>query len=310
MSQNKSKKKISNSKTSKDKPVIASFFTGNSFFNNQNKVFIGLILLLAIVFGAVLLYQSYGNNSQEARVEFDPKQNLGELSDAELSALTGFSLDQIKELRRELADAHANLEKSNNEASDLANLKIENKKLLAELTAKDLKIESVTPPELDVKKIYGLYEAYGELVTLTYSYEVFVEVEPDNVLRKGVLYKIPGTLKLGVSFANIKERININDESKLISIRIPKAYIIANEPNIDSIKGYQTKENWYEIIKPDRTDTKFIAAEREAKAKAVEQVTKSGMLEYAQRLAGLEFINLLEPISSKSGYEIVVDYMK
>lgn len=243
------------------------------------------------------------------KMEFDPNE-IQRSSDVESSALPAFTDEEINQLRTELAEAHAALEKANTEAQDVAALEREKNRLLDELGAKEAELKMKTPPALDFKKISGMYEGYGELVTLTYSYEVTVEAKTEGTFlgtqNKTLLYLIPGTLKIGVNFDKVKNGIVADDINKKVTVKIPAAYFVSNEIDESNVKRYDVTRGIFSKVE----DKDYLNVAVAAKEKAQEKVTSNGMLPYAQRLAGLEFIGLLEPVTSKSGYQIIVEYEK
>jgi hypothetical protein len=249
-------------------------------------------------------------------------------SDAAHPALPGFSEAEVQQLKDELAEAHTALEEANaaykaemlarendlalmNENDKkVADLESEKNQLLAELDAKEIELKQMTPPELDFKKIIGMYEGKGELATLTYSYEVIYELtkSPNNPLTKiTMLYSIPGTLKMGVNFDTVKNGVAMNTDKKTVTVTIPDAYFISNERDESNVKRYDANSGLFSYF--NRAEDKdYLGIAQEAKNKAEEKIKNDGMLEYAQRLAGLEFIGLLEPLTSASGYQIIVSY--
>lgn len=292
---------------------------------------LSVVLMIAAattVMLAALNLRPDGNTPTYASQEFDPDEvaeaRPGAAWDA--SALPAFSEDDLNQLRTELADAHAALGKANagyqaemearkadakaleNSKRKAAALESEKNELLSELDAQKAELQWKTPPELDFKKILGMYEGYGELVTLTYSYEVTVESKSEgNILtKKTLLYLIPGTLKIGVNFDKVKNGIVADDAEKTVTVTIPAAYFISNEIDESNVERYDVSRGVFSKVE----DKDYLNVAITAKEKAQEQVTGNGMLPYAQRLAGLEFIGLLEPVTSKFGYQIVVVYGK
>lgn len=284
---------------------------GHEFSQNIKKhkkaVIIVLAAALLIVVAVVVMVAQRNRNAGVPTLEFDPNETQRP-SDIATPPLPAFSEDEINQLRTELAEAHAALEKANAESQDMAALESEKNKLLDELAAKEVELKLKTPPVLDFKKIMGMYEGYGELVTLTYSYEVIVEATTKELFlqNKTLLYAIPGTLKIGVNFDKVKNGIVADDSKKTVTVKIPAAYFISNEIDEGNVKRYDVSRGVFSKVE----DKDYLNAAVAAKEKAQEQVTSNGMLPYAQRLAGLEFIGLLEPVTSKSGYQIVVVYDK
>lgn len=274
---------------------------------HKKAVIVVLAAILLIVVAGIVIVAQRNRNASVPTLEFDPNE-MQRPSDIASSALLAFSEEVINQLRSELAEAHAALEKANAESQDIAALESEKNKLLDDLAAKEIELKLKTPPVLDVKKIMGMYEGYGELVTLTYSYEVIVEATTKEpfLQNKTLLYAIPGTLKIGVNFDKVKNGIEADDTKKTVTVKIPAAYFVSNEIDESNVKRYDVIRGVFSKVE----DKDYLNAAVAAKEKAQEQVASNGMLPYAQRLAGLEFIGLLEPVTSKSGYQIIVVYEK
>jgi len=93
---------------------------------------------------------------------------------------------------------------------------------------------------------------------------------------------------------------------KTVTVKVPAAYFISNEIDETGVERYDVERNLFSKVE----DKDYLNVAADAKIKAQNQVKSNGMLEYAQKLAGLEFINLLEPLTAQSGYQIVVVYEK
>ena len=300
------------------------------FFRRHKNII--AVLVIVIAFTLVLSSCAENGSGELISSEFPtdetasvtPGESASPTTDVVTTALPGFTDEEIDQLKTKLAEAHAALEQANaayaaekeareadrtaleNAQGKVAELMSEKNKLLAELGAKEVELKQKTPPELDFKSIQGMYEGYGELVTLTYSYEVTVEAtQKGNFLtNKTLLYSIPGTLKMGVNFDKVKNGIAVNNATKTVTVTIPSAYFVSNEINESHVQRYDVNRGIFSKVE----DKDYLNVASAAKEKAEEQVRNNGMLQYAQRLAGLEFIGLLEPVTSKSGYQIVVVY--
>jgi len=280
-----------------------------------NKKNIRLLCLFAVAFAVSLPLVSCAKNGSVDPTykyqEFDPNETPTSTpvtaSDIPSVASPTFTDAEMQILKDELPELHAALEQANAEyESEWEN---EKNRLLAELDAKDAELKAKTPPELDFKSIAGMYEAKGELSTLTYSYEVTVEITPSSnfLTDKKLVYIIPGKLKIGVNFDAIKNGIVEGATQKTVTVTIPKAYVIANETDDGIPQRYDVNKGVFSTFSK-AGDVDYKAAQDKAKLKAEEQVQSNGMLNYAQNLAGLEILGILEPITSKSGYQIVVVY--
>jgi hypothetical protein len=304
------------------------------FFIRKNTKFVIAVLSMMMIAAVLVGCSDKSKNDNEptyASQEFDISDSSGNNSAQEIplvvsTALPGFSEEEIQQLKDELATAHAALETANTDyAAELearkadekaleesqkkvAEFESEKNKLISELNAKEVELKLKTPPELDFKKIVGMYEGYGELVTLTYSYEVTVGAKTTGNIftNKNYLYSIPGTLKVGVNFDKVKSGIVANDSKKTVTVTIPAAYFVSNEIDENNVQRYDISKAIFSKVE----DKDYLDVAPQAKTKAEQQVINNGMLPYAQRLAGLEFIGLLEPVTSKSGYQIVVVYNK
>ena len=297
----------------------------------SKKKIIRIACLLAIILTVLLTLVSCAKKGSATPTykhqEFDPNESpivtQTTTSDVSVTAFPALTDAEIQILKDELPEMHAALEQANAEyeaemaareadklALEEANGKYtewesEKNKLIADLNAKEEELRLKTPPVLDIKKITGTYEAKGELVTLTYNYEVTVESEGKGFLvNKKLLYSVPGTLKIGVNFDNVKNGITTNDTTKTVTVKIPAAYFVSNEIDEAYVQRYNIEKGIFAKVE----DKDYLNAAPVAKLKAEELVRNNGMLIYAQRLAGLEFIGILEPITSISGYQIVVVY--
>ncbi len=116
-------------------------------------------------------------------------------------------------------------------------------------------------------------------------------------------------MKIGVNFDQVKNGIAVDDTQKTVTVTIPAAYFVSNEIDESNVTRYDVNKGLFSRFSKVE-DKYYLNAATNAKDKVQRQVTDSGMLAYAQRLAGLEFTGLLEPVTSKSGYQIVVVYGK
>ena len=209
---------------------------------HKNVILLMLAAALLIVFAVVVMMLQRSSNVGEPTLEFDPNETP-KPSPVATSALPAFSPDEINQLLTELAKEHAALIKANTEYQ---NLEIEKSKLLVELAAKEVDLKLKTPPVLDFKKIIGMYEGFGELVTLTYRYEVTVEAKTEGtflgIQNKTILYAIPGTLKIGVNFDKVKNGIVADDINKTAIVKIPAAYFVSNEIDEGNVKRYDVSQ--------------------------------------------------------------------
>jgi len=180
-------------------------------------------------------------------------------------------------------------------------------------------LQSKTPPELDITAIKEKYETVGELVTINYKYE-YTSKASDNGKAlsifgsgdlifwdtKEFLYKVSGSMKLGVDLSATNEGLTIDTNNKTITLTIPAAYVIANDPDERNVERYDIQKGWLNsnpVTDKDLLDA-FTALEDELK----QRVQENGMLKYAQELAGYQIKELLQPIASISGYSISLKY--
>ena len=180
-------------------------------------------------------------------------------------------------------------------------------------------LQSKTPPELDITAIKEKYGTVGELVTINYEYE-YTSKASDNGKAlsifgsgdlifwdtKEFLYKVSGSMKLGVDLSATKEGLTIDTNNKSITLTIPAAYVIANDPDELNVERYDIQKGWLNsnpVTDKDLLDA-FTALEDELK----QRVQENGMLKYAQELAGYQIKELLQPIASISGYSISLKY--
>jgi hypothetical protein len=241
------------------------------------------------------------SNPEFAYTEFDPNAPP-ETSPIESAALPEIKPEQVEALEQELADAHAALETAN---SEYAEYLAGQEAAIAELEAQNSRLASDLPLALNRENIFGKYNGISELATLEYKYSVTFESEPEgNVFTKVErLYIVSGTAKMGVKLGDATKNVIINDTNKTVTITIPKAQLFSNELDEKSIQSYDITMGWFAT--PD--DVYANNAEK-AKTAAEKEIMENDMLSYAQKLAGFQIQNLLEPITSISAYTLVIKY--
>ena len=270
--------------------------------NNKKNTIIALLLVVALA----LTLTACNKRGIEEYNEFDTTSGGGipSVSDPTESSMPAFTEAEIQQLRDELAEQYQIYIDS--QPNDDAAWERKIKKLMDELDALKAELVLKTPPKLDVIALEGKYEARGELVTLIYSYEIMYQVKTEgNILvNKNIVYSIPGTLKLGVSFDKVKNGLIVDDAKKTVTVTVPKAYFVSNAIDEGGVERYDVTRGIFSKVE----DKDYLNVAQAAKAEVELRETNNGMLTFAQHLAGLELIGLIEPITSVSGYQIVVVY--
>lgn len=236
------------------------------------------------------------------------------ISEAEWAKKNAAELESAQKLVNEANAQYESAEAEN--AALLEKLGVTQSEL--DKTLADLR--SITPPELDIAAIKEKYETVGELVTINYTYE-YTSKATDNGKAlsifgsgdlifwdtKEFLYKIPGVMKLGVDLPSVKDGLKIDAAGKTITLTIPAAYVIANDPDENNVERYDLQKGWLNSNPVNDKDllAAFAALETELKQK----VQKNGILKYAQELAGYQIKEMLQPIASISGYAISLRFI-
>jgi hypothetical protein len=270
---------------------------------HKMKFVLALVILLLMV-NSFVIWNQFSNDNNSNPPDTDTVSDQNEYD--ELAPFREAAEIANAEYKKEMEAREADKELIADGQNKIRELESEINRLIDELKAKEVELDLATPPILDIKKIIGMYEDYGELVTLTYTYEVTVQAEnKGNIFtNKNLLYLIPGTLKMGVNFDQVKDGIKVDEENKIVTVIIPEAYFISNEINESGVERYDISRAFFSKVE----DKDYLNVAEKAKETAQKQVTDNDMLIYAQKLAGLQFIGLYEPLTSKSGYEIVVEY--
>lgn len=94
--------------------------------------------------------------------------------------------------------------------------------------------------------------------------------------KKSFIIKCSGVIKAGVDFGNIK--VDVDEESKTISVSIPGAKIISNEINNGSYEMLDEHNNLFNPITPVDAN----AAEQTIKEKAETDAISAGLLPKAE----------------------------
>jgi hypothetical protein len=235
------------------------------------------------------------------------------LSEDEWSRRNAEILDAARREFEELSKKNKNIEDEKVKLADELSIAIE------ELDKMKVDLQLKEPPELDVKAISESYEKVGKLVTLEYKYE-YISKAADNGKalslfgsgdlifwdNKEFLYKIPGTMFLGVDFSSINNNLRIDRDNKTIFITIPIAYIIGNDPDSQNVERYDIQKGW--LNSNPVTDEDLLNAFNSLEIELKQKMQNNGMLKYAQELAGHQIKDLLSPMASISGYSISIIY--
>jgi predicted metal-dependent hydrolase len=284
-------------------------------FTNKNVGKIIIIVLIVLLTAAIALCVFFALRSRREAVpamadggapiyaytEFDPNKPP-EVSPIEAEALPEIKPEQLAKLETELAKAHSALEDAN---ADYEDYKIQQEQAIAALKAENSKLASDLPPALNRENIIGKYNGISELATLEYKYSVTFESEPEgNIFTKVErLYIVSGTAKMGVKLGDASKSIVIDNAKKTVTVTVPKAHLFSNELDEQSVQSFDINIGWF--ASPDDL---FAKNAEKAKSAAEKEILNNDMLSYAQRLAGFQLQNLLEPITSVSAYTLVIEY--
>jgi hypothetical protein len=223
---------------------------------------------------------------------------------------------ELENAKKAIEEANARYETAEAEKTALAaELSITKE----ELDKAKVDLQSKEPPKLDTFILKERYEEVGELVTVDYEYEYISKATNNGKAlsifgsgdlifwdTKEFLYQIPGMMKLGVDISVIDNGLIIDDGNKTVTLTIPAAYVIANNPDEINVKRYDLQKGWLNsnpVTDQDLLDS-FTAMETDLK----QRVAENGMLKYAQELAGHQIKDLLQPIASVSGYTVLLRY--
>ncbi len=107
-----------------------------------------------------------------------------------------------------------------------------------------------------------------------------------------------GTIKAGIDFAQIK--IDINKESKIITLTMPPARILSNEIDLDSFEKFDENNSIFNPIGADEFNNALV----EMKAKAEAQALANGILDAAKSNAETMIVTMVKNTEGTEDYQI------
>ena len=212
-------------------------------------------------------------------------------------------MDVLRQELQEEKDVSAQL------AQQLASFKEENQSLASQindLIAEETVVFNATIIEEQILEI-------EELGTVEYFYTSLGTVASDKNFKntdlkipfssKMVAVAMDGVIKIGVDAELIK--ITTNEITKTITVTIPEARILSNEPDEETLTVYNEEEGVFNKITLE--DGSLVRIDIKNKAK--ENALRNGLLEQARENAG-EFVKcLIEAVPSiKDTYTIKIHY--
>ena len=133
-------------------------------------------------------------------------------------------------------------------------------------------------PEVRTLDIEGTIRDIGELATAEFGYTITQTVDKPSKLKitgSKVLYSYEGLIKAGIDFSAVD--ITVNKAQKIIYIKMPKAIILSNELDHDSLKVYDSKYSIFSTL----TFEDINSSQANAKRTAEEEAVNSGLLDRA-----------------------------
>lgn len=119
--------------------------------------------------------------------------------------------------------------------------------------------------------------------------------------KKSFIIKCSGVIKAGVDFGNIK--VDVDEESKTISVSIPGAKIISNEINNGSYEMLDEHNNLFNPITPVDAN----AAEQTIKEKAETDAISAGLLPKAEDNAKKVIAAFMNQYVVVGGYNLQIN---
>ena len=201
-------------------------------------------------------------------------------------------------LERRVSDIQSKLDSAEEEKVSLA------KKIDDLLTEEVYYFDAAAITE-EVKEI-------GELATMEYRYTNVGTIDASKKLfrtsvdfpwsKKTVVMTMDGIIKVGVDVEKIK--ITGDDEARIITVKIPKAKLISNELNEESLQVYDEEGGLFNKV----TLTDSSSLRSQIKAKAEQNARDNGVYEQAEANAKQIIRCMLESIPRlKESYKIVFE---
>ena len=146
----------------------------------------------------------------------------------------------------------------------------------------------------------------GELATQEYWYKdckTYKNAKKIKSLKipfttSGVIMTIEGTIKAGINFEEVD--VTKDDDTKTITITIPKSKILSSELDYDTAKVLDEKESVFNKISTDKNNELL----KEIKEKAEKRAIKKGLLENADKNAKIMIEDLVNSFVDDKEYTI------
>jgi len=119
------------------------------------------------------------------------------------------------------------------------------------------------------------------------------------------IFSYDGVIKAGIDFSKVE--VNVDDETKQITVYMPEVMILSIELNDDSLVVYDQSESIYTPLRIEDVNSSISEMKSEAKEKAI----ANGLLENAKTNAELLIRNFIfQTYDEESGYTVVFEYDK
>ena len=157
-------------------------------------------------------------------------------------------------------------------------------------------------------EIQGRINEIGQLATAEYMYEItqVLEEPPQELFNIQLplptsrsIYSYGGTIKAGIEFSQVQ--IDVNEETKTVTVTMPKVIQISNEIDNDSFKLYDEKNSIFNPISMESYNKSIDAL----KTAAEESAKERGLQENALENAKLIITNMLESVIDTQEYKVV-----
>ena len=157
-------------------------------------------------------------------------------------------------------------------------------------------------------EIQGRINEIGQLATAEYIYDItqVLEKPPEEVFSIKVpftgghtIYSYSGTIKAGIEFSQVQ--IDVNDETKTVTVTMPEVIQISNEIDNDSLKVYDEQSSFINQFKMED----FNESVESLKKTAEDTASERGLQENALENAKVIITNMLASVIDTQEYKVV-----